>query len=133
MAKFSPNSPCPCGSKSKYKKCCAIFHKGSSPKSAVELMKSRYSAYAIGNSSYIIKTTHPKNSEFSTDLLAWKKSIDAFCKSTEFLSLRILEFSENENSAIVKFEANLSSGVLREKSNFLKVNNQWLYLNGEFE
>ncbi len=39
------NSACPCGSKNKYKRCCQIFHKGGIPKTALELMKSRYVAY----------------------------------------------------------------------------------------
>ncbi|HHD72452.1 MAG TPA: zinc chelation protein SecC, partial [Epsilonproteobacteria bacterium] len=28
MAKYSPNLPCPCQSGRKYKKCCALYHKG---------------------------------------------------------------------------------------------------------
>ena len=55
--KFSPNNPCPCGSGKKYKKCCQIYHKGKIAKSALELMKSRYSAFAVGDIDYIIKTS----------------------------------------------------------------------------
>ena len=64
MKRISPNTLCPCGSKTKYKKCCAIYHKGAVPKTALLLMKSRYSAYAVNNSAYIVKTTHPNNPDY---------------------------------------------------------------------
>ena len=130
MKKTSPNSPCPCGSKNKYKKCCLIFHKGAKPKTALLLMKSRYSAYAVGNATYIVNTTHKNNSDHIEDIKAWKESIKIFCKNTEFLDLEILDFVEGEEEAFVTFRASLSSGDMTEKSRFLKVDNRWLYENG---
>lgn len=132
MAKFSPNFPCPCGSGQKYKKCCAPYHKGAIPKNALLLMKSRYSAYAVGNSGYIIKTTHPNNSDYTEDTKAWKRSIDLFCQKTQFQGLKILEWIDGEEEAFVTFKALLSSGALTEKSRFLKVDKRWLYRNGDF-
>jgi len=131
MGKFSPNEVCPCGSKKKYKKCCSIYHKGALPPTALLLMKSRYCAYAIGDSSYIIKTTHPDNPDYTTDTKSWEKSITQFTQQTEFLGLEILEFIEGEEEAFVTFNAQLSSGDLKEKSRFLKVGTQWLYMDGE--
>jgi len=131
MKKISPNSLCPCGSKTKYKKCCQVYHKGAKPKTALLLMKSRYSAYALGESRYIIKTTHENNAQYMSDTKAWQESIDSFCRETEFLGLEILEFIEGEEEAFVTFKANLSSGEMVEKSRFLKVEGMWLYENGE--
>ena len=128
MAKLSANALCPCGSGKKYKKCCAIFHKGALPGSALLLMKSRYSAYAAGQSGYIIKTTHPDNPDFNSDTKSWKESIMQFSNENEFLDLKIIAFTEGEEEAFVTFEALLSSGILREKSRFLKVGNKWLYV-----
>lgn len=130
MKKLSPNAPCPCGSTQKYKKCCAIYHKGALPKNALLLMKSRYSAYAAGDSKYIIKTTHPNNSDYTDDIKSWKQSINAFSKQTEFLELEILEFIDGEEEAFVSFKAKLSSGEMLEKSRFLKLENRWLYESG---
>jgi SEC-C motif-containing protein len=132
MKKITPNTPCPCGSHVKYKKCCAKYHKGALPKTALELMKSRYTAYAVGDASYIIKTTHPNNSDYSDDIKSWKSSIELFSKETEFLALEIVEFIDGEEEAFVTFKAKLSSGDMVEKSRFLKVDNRWLYENGEF-
>lgn len=129
MAKVSPNIPCPCGSQKKYKKCCAIYHKGALAPNALALMKSRYSAFATGNAEYIIRTTHPENPDYTTDLASWKYDIDLFSKHTEFLGLKIIEFIDGEE-AYVSFEASLSSGMLIEKSRFLKSEGRWLYVDG---
>ena len=133
MKKTSPNSPCPCGSKKKYKKCCQPYHKGAKAKTALLLMKSRYSAYAVGESNYIVKTTHPNNPDFTDNIKAWRESIKSFSEVTDFLGLEILEFVDGENEAFVTFKALLSSGEMVERSRFLKEGGEWLYERGEFE
>ncbi|NOX14489.1 MAG: hypothetical protein GXP61_00335 [Epsilonproteobacteria bacterium] len=122
MKKFSINFACPCGSRRKYKKCCMIFHKGANPKDALTLMKSRYSAFAIGNIDYIIKT-----STFQKDF----DDLKAYSDSCEFKKLEILEFKDGENEAFVTFKAtifcNHSDNNFIEKSKFVKIDNRWLY------
>jgi len=130
--KPSPNMLCPCDSGNKYKKCCSKYHKGAFAPDALSLMKSRYSAYAVGNSSYIIKTTHPDNPDYTTNIKNWEESILSFSKETNFLSLEIIEFIDGEEEAFVTFNARLSSGDLKEKSRFLKLYGQWLYVDGAF-
>ncbi|QOR61518.1 YchJ family protein [Sulfurovum sp. ST-21] len=132
MKKPSPNLPCPCGSGFKYKKCCQKYHKGALPATALLLMKSRYCAYALGLADYIIDTTHPDNDDFTDDTVRWREEILAFSRGTLFLSLSIITFSETESEAYVTFEAKLSSGLLREKSRFLKEKGKWLYYDGDF-
>jgi len=131
MQKITSNTPCPCGSKIKYKKCCAIYHKGAVPKTALLLMRSRYSAYATYNSAYIVKTTHCDNVDYTLDTKAWKESINDFSKTTDFLALEIVAFTDGEEEAFVTFKAKLSSGNMLEKSRFLKLNGFWLYESGE--
>jgi SEC-C motif-containing protein len=133
MKKLSPNAPCPCGSGKKYKKCCKIYHQGALPKDALTLMKSRYSAYAAGESKYIIQTTHPQNPDFTTDTEKWYASIDTFCKNTIFRELEILEFLDGDAEAFVKFRARFENGALTEKSRFLKEEGKWWYVDGVFE
>ena len=95
-------------------------------------MRSRYSAYAVGDSSYIIKTTHPDNSDYTSNIKNWKESILSFSKQTNFLSLEIIDFIDGEEEAFVTFNARLSSGDLKEKSRFLKLYGRWLYADGVF-
>ena len=55
---------CPCNSGKKYSNCCKTLHDGVFPESALSLMRSRYSAYALQKSEYIIHTTHPDNPNY---------------------------------------------------------------------
>jgi len=132
MQKPTQNLSCPCSSGIKYKKCCQKYHKGALPANAELLMRSRYSAFAFGLADYIIKTTHPDNSDYTSNIQQWKNDILIFSKGTSFLGLKIIDFTDGEDEAFVTFEASLSSGVLKEKSRFLKEKGKWLYVDGEF-
>jgi SEC-C motif-containing protein len=131
--KTSPNIPCPCGSGLKYKKCCLRFHKGMHAPDALALMKSRYSAYAVGDARYIVATTHPLCPEFDEDTARWKEEILAFSRHTRFEKLEIVAYDSGEEEAFVHFKAHLSSGVLEEKSRFVKENGRWYYREGKFD
>ena len=124
--KFSSNSLCPCGSKVKYKKCCKKYHDGVKAKDALNLMKSRYSAFAVGKIDYIIKT-----STFQKDY----EDLKAFSESCEFKKLEILEFIDGEEEAFVTFRASIicngNDASFAEKSRFIKEDGVWLYESGE--
>ena len=135
--KFSVNNICPCGSFKKYKKCCNLFHEHiKTPVNALELMKSRYCAYALGKSEYIILTTHQNNIDFKSNKKSWNNDILDFCGNTEFTKLDILDFSDGEIESFVTFKANMIQNdedvSFIEKSRFLKVNEKWLYIDGQF-
>ena len=135
--KLSVNSICPCGSLKKYKKCCKIFHDDiKKPSNALELMKSRFSAFAFCKSDYIIKTTHQKNFDFSLNTSSWIADIELFSKNTIFEKLDILDFTDNEFESFVTFKATLFQNKkdisFIEKSRFLKESNIWFYVDGEF-
>jgi SEC-C motif domain protein len=128
--KISPNSACPCHSGEKYKICCHPYHKGSLPSSAEKLMRSRYSAFALGLCDYIMVTTHTHNPDYTEQKESWRKSILEFSHSSHFIGLKILEFIDDEREAFVTFEAQLDHGILKEKSRFLKIEGKWLYESG---
>ena len=135
--KFSPNDICPCGSLKKYKKCCKPFHdKITFPKTALELMKSRFSAFAVLIADYIIFTTHENNSDYISDLKSWNQDIMNFSKNTRFEKLEILDFIDDEIESFVTFKATLFQDKTDisfiEKSRFLKVDEIWKYIDGEF-
>ncbi len=99
-------------------------------------MKSRYSAFALGLSHYIIQTTHKQNCDYKEDLSLWEKEINGFSKNTQFLGVDILDFTQEQEGASVTFYANLLSQAkdisFIEKSKFYKVDGVWLYHSGEF-
>lgn len=119
---------CPCHSGAEYKVCCKPFHEGKLPATALDLMRSRYAAYALNLADYIISTTHPDNPQD-------KRAISQFSKSTSFNDLKILDFQQHENTATVTFTAYLSQGTqdatFTEKSHFKRVDGRWLYKKGE--
>ena len=132
MKKPSPNTPCPCGSGNKYKKCCQPYHRGARPADALLLMKSRYSAYALGQSRYIIDTTHSDNPDYTEDTAAWIAGIEVFSEQTEFHRLEILEFEYGDEEAFVTFRATFGDGAMVERSRFVREKERWLYHSGEF-
>ena len=127
--------PCPCGTGKRYTACCKLFHQGQLSDSALNLMRSRYSAYALNLSAYIISTTHPKGPHFSHDVTDWSQKIIAFSLNTQFNKLTMLDFQDGDPFATVTFVAHLSQNKkdasFTEKSLFEKINGKWLYLSGE--
>lgn len=128
-------NPCPCCSMKEYDNCCKRFHEGSLPENALQLMRSRYSAYVLNIPDYIIATTHPANPQYSEDKFSWKRSISQFSRISSFHKLEILDFKENKALATVTFTAYLSQeaheATFTERSFFEKINNRWLYRDGQ--
>ncbi|MCH9625435.1 MAG: hypothetical protein S4CHLAM123_06090 [Chlamydiales bacterium] len=98
-------------------------------------MRSRYSAYALKDSAYIIRTTHPDHPDAKIPQEKWSAQINAFCAQTIFVGLEIKEFTENAPFATVTFSAHLiqngQDASFTEKSEFEKIKEQWFYLRGE--
>jgi SEC-C motif-containing protein len=133
--KSDQKTPCPCKSGNAYADCCQPFHEGALPDTALKLMRSRYSAYALCIPAYIIHTTHTGNPQFRHDTAEWSKKIFEFCTSTEFKNLEILHFQEKASFATVTFVAHLIQNKkdvsFTEKSYFEKVKGKWLYRSGQ--
>lgn len=122
---------CPCHSGLNYDQCCGPYHEGTPAPTALALMRSRYAAYALNKSDYIIATTHPDNPRYQKDFEKWRKEIASFSQNTQFQDLKILEFIDGDNQAFVTFHAVLKPARLIEKSSFVKINGRWLYRDGE--
>ena len=51
---------CPCGTGLPYAECCGRLHDGAATAATAEqLMRSRYSAFAVGDAAYLLRTWHP--------------------------------------------------------------------------
>lgn len=64
-------SPCPCGLPARYSDCCGRFHAGErhlAAPSAEALMRSRYTAYTLGLTDYLLATWHPSTRPDTLDL-----------------------------------------------------------------
>ncbi|MDD5157067.1 YchJ family metal-binding protein [Sulfurimonas sp.] len=118
---------CYCDSQKKFNECCEPFLNCSSkPSTSKELMRSRYSAYILGNGAYLVTTTVDEN-RYEDDI----KLIQEFSSSVVWLKLDII----NEAKNMVEFKAYYRDRdgvkVQHERSNFIFKNGMWLYIDGE--
>jgi len=95
-------------------------------------MRSRYSAYALGLADYIMDTTGP-GPHRQPDPVAWRESILAFSKTTQFKRLEVHEASKNDDQGVVEFTAHLvqfgQDASFRERSRFERTD-RWRYVAG---
>jgi SEC-C motif domain protein len=126
--------PCHCHSGNFFEICCKPFLSGKTkPATALQLMRSRYSAYVVSNIDYIIKTTHPlTRSKYDFDsLLVWSKS-------SIWIKLMILQVEKGTSLDLMGFvefkayfkENGIKSMIHHEYSQFLKEENVWYFLEG---
>ena len=128
----SPNAACPCGSGRKYKKCCRVLHNGQAAPSAEALMRSRYSAYALGLADYVMGTTHADSPHRGTDPGRWRADLQQFCRLTRFEGLIVESASSCGQTARVRFRAALRQrdrdASFTEESLFRRVEGRRLYV-----
>jgi SEC-C motif-containing protein len=124
------NPDCPCGSGERYSNCCRRWHRGEEPPDAVTLMRSRYSAYALGEVEYLWKTLdpqHPDRQRPQPEVLAGYR---AFCRSLRFARLRILDHSGDRVLFHAELYAKGKERSFAEVSRFRLIDGGWRYLDG---
>ena len=120
---------CPCCSGKHYENCCKPFHTGEKHAPTAEtLMRSRFSAFAIPNGEYLMKTTLPTKRKFHN-----KEDLQEWGEINEWKKLEILKSSLNQ----VEFKAyyndeNGKPQIHHEFSLFQRENDRWYYVSGEF-
>ncbi len=113
---------CPCKSRKTYNSCCYPFiSKKQLLKTAEQLMRSRYSAFAIDDKQYLLDTWHK---DFRPKSLQLNKSL-----KWPYLEIIKSEAKMVHFKAYSLFDDQLT--LLEEKSNFIKVDEQWFYTDGE--
>ena len=120
---------CPCCSGKTYENCCEPYHLGKDlPQTPEQLMRSRFTAFALVLTNYLVETTHSstqKDNDFS--------DIEDWAKSNKWLKLEIVFAKENK----VRFRAfyqdkNNEIYEHDELSTFTQENGKWFYVDGEF-
>lgn len=119
---------CPCLSGLTYDDCCGRLHSGAAAaQSAEQLMRSRFSAFAVGDPDYLLASWHPSTRPAELELDAerrwYRLDIIATSGGTPF-----------ETTGVVEFEAYYRSpegaGSQHEVSRFVRENGSWLYVDG---
>ncbi len=122
-------SDCPCGSKQPLEKCCGRYHDGAPAPTALSLMKSRYSAFVLGNGAYLSQTLSARQRE-DFDVEAFNENAG----DTKWLGLEIRKTSaggEKDKKGTVEFVAKYreqkQSVVHHELATFIREDDKWVF------
>ncbi|MDX2595556.1 MULTISPECIES: YchJ family protein [Streptomyces] len=117
---------CPCGRPESYDACCGRFHAGTAAAPTAEaLMRSRYSAFVVGDAGYLLRTWHPGTRPGRLDL-------DPGMRWTGLEILGTTDGSAFHRTGTVTFRASYRGGSLHERSRFERVDGAWVYVDGDF-
>lgn len=119
---------CPCGSDS-YAECCGPLHEGKQgADTALALMRSRFSAFALGDVNYLLASWHPSTRPKRLDLdsdVVWRR-------------LQIVDTEAgagDDTTGVVEFRAQYvrhgRRHILHERSRFMREKSRWLYVDGD--
>ena len=129
------DTDCHCCSGKEFEDCCQPFIGGiAKPSTAEILMRSRYSAYAVGAAAYLVKTTHSSTRKFHDT-----ESIKNWAQSNIWQKLEIVSKSAGEakdKRGIVEFrayflDAHRQPQIHHENSNFVKELGKWFFVDGK--
>ncbi len=123
---------CPCGSGEPFAACCGALHRGRASGrvtavTAEQLMRSRYSAFAVGDVVYLLLSWHPTTRPVALELEA----------GLEWRRLQILETeagTAEDDTGSVRFVAHFWDPAARrrgqqdERSAFVREDGQWFYV-----
>jgi len=117
--------PCPCGLGDDYDSCCGRLHNGADAPTAELLMRSRYSAFAVGDVDYLLRTWHSPGRPGTLRL-------DPERRWTRLAVLETHDGGLFDTTGTVRFRAlyvqDGQRGVLTETSRFVREGRRWLYL-----
>ena len=119
---------CPCGTGLPYAECCGRLHDGTAEAATAEqLMRSRYSAFAVGDPAYLLTSWHTATRPRTLDL-----DPDVRWTGLEILGTdggRLLDVE-----GTVEFRAHHRAagrgGAQHERSRFAREGGRWRYLDG---
>jgi len=119
--------PCPCGSGETFEGCCRPALRGTPAPTAERLMRSRYTAFVVGDDRHLAATWHPGTRPDDLDL----------DPAQRWTGLQILDAEaggEDDTRGVVEFRASwrhgADRGVLHERSRFVRQSGRWWYLDG---
>jgi SEC-C motif-containing protein len=123
------SASCPCGSGESFSRCCLPLHVGErQAETAEQLMRARYSAYAVEDVDYIWQTWHPRT---RPDAL----TPEAGLTWTGLEILDTVDGRAGDASGEVEFRAHYRQdrrgGTLHERSRFAVRARRWFYVDGE--
>ena len=120
---------CPCGTGLTYDECCGRLHDGTAAAATAEqLVRSRYSAFAVGDPAYLHATWDPATRPRSLEL-------DPAVRWTALEVLGTTGGGLFDTEGTVTFRAHSRAGgaehVQAERSRFRRLDGRWVYVDGD--
>lgn len=116
---------CPCGSEAAYAQCCEpLIANQERANTAEQLMRSRYTAYVLGDGDHLFRSWHPATRPSGLDVQP----------DPDWLSLDIIDVVDggpDDDTGVVEFVARHVDGVLHERSRFTRRGRGWKYVDGD--
>ncbi len=132
--KLGPSKACPCGSQKPYGDCCRPAHRGErEPASAEALMRSRYSAFALGEVEWLVTSLSSDHEDRAAPLAALVQALREACRANRYLGLEIRHVEEDaaRGQATVRFFARVFTRgkdvSFEETSTFVREGGAWRY------
>lgn len=94
------------------------------------LMRSRYCAYKLGLTDYIINTTHPDGPHYQANRAQWKRDIEDFCQTTNFVHLAVLSAVGDFGAVPRDAVRGHARRLVYRTSLFRQHNGRWKYHSG---
>ena len=118
---------CPCLSGDTFENCCGPLLDGGTAPTAERLMRSRFTAFARGDTAHLLRTWYPSTRPGELDLddgIRWTR-------------LEVLETTKGgpfDRDGVVLFEAFFReggvAGSMCERSSFVREGREWFYVGG---
>lgn len=122
--------PCPCGSSQPLAACCGRYHDGQLPEAAAVLMRSRYTAYVLGNEAYLLASWHPSTRPSALNL--------ADEPPVKWQGLTLLDQQAGQPGDkhgtvrfVARYKINGRALRLEETSRFVHEAGRWYYMDGD--
>jgi SEC-C motif-containing protein len=121
---------CPCGSGRAYAECCGRYVDGGMlPETAEQLMRSRYTAYALAREDYLLATWHASTRPSGLEL----------DPAQQWLGLKIVrteaggaDDAEGRVAFVARSKLGGRAQRLAEDSRFVKEGGRWYYVDGRY-
>ncbi len=122
-------SPCPCGSGRPFAECCGPLLQGERPPDSAEaLMRSRYTAYSLGNADWLSATWHGSTRPATLDL---EQEPRPKWIGLQVKAQRSIDADHAEVEFIARFRVGGRAHRLHENSRFVREAGRWYYVDGD--
>nr|WP_308198739.1 YchJ family metal-binding protein [Hoyosella sp. YIM 151337] len=125
---YPANKLCPCRHGEPYANCCSPIIHGAPAPTALQLMRSRYTAFAVGATDHLLSSWHPSTRPSRLELdpqQTWRR-LDI---------VRTIKGGPFDTDGVVEFRAHYRHlghrDSLHEVSRFVREQGRWFYVDGQ--